>query len=108
MSDYLSSSLLLLLSTTTSSITAAAAGAAAFALFIEEEVLECLLQVQILRCMLFPSCTLLLVLDAGEHLHMLRQQAPPPVFEYPGCTAETRLERDSRYRDRHDISSHNR
>ena len=40
-SDYLSSSLLLL-STTNSSI--AAAGAAAFALFIEEEVVECLLQ----------------------------------------------------------------
>ena len=85
----------------------AAAGAAAFALFIEEEVLECLLQVQVLRCMLFPSCALLLVLDAGEHLHMLRQQAPP-VFEYPRCIAETRLRRDSRYSDRHDISSHNR
>ena len=40
-SDYLSSSLLL--STTNSSIAGAAAGAAAFALFIEEEVLECLL-----------------------------------------------------------------
>jgi len=111
LSDYLSSSLLLLLSTSSTSSTAAAAdtaGAAAFALFIEEEVLECLLQVQVLRCMLFPSCTLLLVLDAGEHLHMLRQQAPPSVFEYPGCTTETRLGRDSRYRDKHDISSHNR
>ena len=67
-SDYLSSSLLLL-STTNNSI----AVAAAFALFIEVEVVECLLQFQVLRCMLFPSCTLLLVLNAGEHLHMLRQ-----------------------------------
>ena len=40
MSDYLSSSLLLLLSTTSST---AAAAAAAGALFIKEEVLECLL-----------------------------------------------------------------
>ena len=103
-SDYLSSSLLL--STTNSSI--AAAGAAAFALFIEEEVVECLLQFQVLRCMLFHSCTLFPVLDAGEHLNMLRQQAPPPIFEYPGCTAETGLGRDSRHRDRHNISSHNR
>ena len=42
-SDYLSSSLLLL-STTNSSIAAAATGVTAFALFIEEEVVECLLQ----------------------------------------------------------------
>ena len=41
MSDYLSSSLLLL--STTSSTAATAAGAATFALFIEDEVLECLL-----------------------------------------------------------------
>ena len=96
LSDYLSSSLLLLLSTSSTSSTAAAAdtaGAAAFALFIEEEVLECLLKVQVLRCMLFSSCTLLLVLDAGGHLNMLRQPAPPPIFEYPGCTAETGLGR---------------
>ena len=106
-SDYLSSSLLLL-STTNSSIAAAAAAAAAFALFIEEEVVECLLQFQVLRCMLFPSCTLFLVLDAGERLNMLRQQAPPSIFEYPGCTAETGLQRDSIHRNRHNISSHNR
>jgi hypothetical protein len=34
--------------------------------------------------MLFFSSSLVRVLQAGEHLHMLRQQVSPSIFEYPG------------------------